>query len=246
MLYSKYRILATLLGTFFLFIMSPVSQETDIQKERVLTLKNFLEKQKDYFVFSAESFDGRVPWENFRNAHDLNEVIFTDRSADSEGVHKLETDLISEVKKESKKSLQIHTSLEIPDREKIFIRPKTKIFFPAGTPVHSFLWLHSDGYSGTAKILIEGPGKRNIQVNMGELDFSGWRRLEGKIPFRNENRLNTKQKKLFELKGILLEFKRKQPRGVFTLHFDRLYFLMQKTSPAYPGSEIEDGWTFKE
>ncbi|HMY69069.1 MAG TPA: hypothetical protein PL163_20665 [Leptospiraceae bacterium] len=246
MLYSKYRILATLLGTFFLIIMSPVSQETDIQKERVLTLKNFLEKEKDYFVFSAESFDGHSPWENYRNDHDLNENIFTDKSADSEDAHKLETDLLPEIKKEFRRSFQIHTSLVIPDREKIFIRPRTKIFFPAGTPVYSFLWMHSEGYTGTAKVLLEGPGRKNIQVNMGELNFSGWKRLEGRIPFMNEIRLNAKKKKLFELKGILMEFKRNQPKGVFTLQFDRLYFLMQKSSPTYPGSEIEDGWTFKE
>jgi hypothetical protein len=85
--------------------------------------------------------------------------------------------------------------------------------------------------------------RENIPVRIGDLNFSGWRRLEVSIGQQviHRNRLNDKIYQ-FRFNGFKIVSHPKEPKGNFLFLHDLVSVLVDTDYNNYAGSEIKDGW----
>lgn len=210
------------------------------------TLLNFLKENKTHFIYPIDLFDGRTPYRLKSSDSFLKELGYVEKEPEN-SEFLLETEGLGDVLKEKEKiSLQVHSYLEIPEREKIRILPKEKKFLPYGIPVRFFLWVHSENYRGNIKAVLNHPRYGRKTILLGELNFYGWKRLEALIPITGKPmRLQIRRKELYELEEIYLDFQKGQRKGTVSVYLDRFLVLMEKSELPYPGFEMEDGWKLK-
>ncbi|MBK8394534.1 MAG: hypothetical protein IPL26_04710 [Leptospiraceae bacterium] len=208
---------------------------------KIKSLKEVVEKGDRYLLHSVETFDGETPWAVYRSTSFLESTRFISKIPVSDAFQ-LESSLYYSEENTKQKSLQIFSNIEIPGRDKIFVKPKFSKPIPAGTPVRAFFWVYSNNYDINLKLIFSQKKSQDISVNFGTLKFNGWRRMDEKITIYNpQDRLNLAKFSKFELKGILLESSASQTKGSFFIFVDQMGVLVEK-SEIYPGSEIPDGW----
>lgn len=226
---------------FFFLISLIFSQDTSRHSD----LLRFLENNQTHRLYLLEKFDGETPYLLKKSDSHLQELIRIPKIPSA--------DEFLEEREEFKKifgdyenfSMEVHTYIEIPDKEKIRIVPKVQKYLPYGIPVRLFLWVYSENYLGKISVNLSHPiyGKRKIEL--GELGFFGWKKMEARVPIFKAPRLNVLRKHFFELEEIVIEFSKKQPKTVVHLYLNHLLVLLEKPTPVYPGVEIEDGWNLK-
>jgi hypothetical protein len=202
----------------------------------------FVEGNKRFILNLVEGFEGDVPWKEDRAEGHIARIEFSKKTPDLPSYRK-ETEFYKTYSHQvSEGSLFYHSSIEIPGKESKILVPKSIRALPSGLPIRVFLWAKSNNLDITIHVIFEDFDKKEISTELGRLDFSGWRRLEGSIPVK-AIRLN--EKKFYTLKGILLKSAPKQKKGVFSLQLDQLSVLIDTLPLDYPGSEIQDGWKLK-
>lgn len=202
------------------------------------------DERSKYSFYVPEDFEGNIPWKIIRSVNSLNQVNLIRKFPRNESFAK-ECEYYKKWKKDMiscEKSIQIHSSFEIPSREKILISPYREIYLPSGTPSQIFIWVHSSNYNFKLKALISFKNREALEADFGNLDFYGWKRLQAKITFQKDTRLNYSKNENFSLHGLLIEPNFGAPKGSFQIYLDQIGILIIKP-PEYPGSEIPDGWT---
>ncbi|MDX1961356.1 MAG: hypothetical protein SFU98_22495 [Leptospiraceae bacterium] len=242
MIHLNYR-KKILLSFFFLSTFFSSISSKDLEEENWEILKLSLSKNSSYKFFYGDILEGKTPWKFYQSTSYVTDTKFVPKIPESK-IFGEETEFFSGILKiDPPRSLQVHAYLEIPDREKLRIRPEEKKILPYSIPIRVFLWLHSSNYAGQAKLVLSHPKKKDTIVVIGDLGYHGWKRLEAVIPIpTGEIKLNNPSKDRFSIKEIVFEFTKNQKRTHVTLFLSRLGFLLDRNTPLYPGIEIEDGW----
>lgn len=235
----------TCLSIFFFcfFFVNSLNFSQDVSKSS--SLIRFLENNQTHTLHLLEKFDGETPYLLKKSDSYLQDLFRVSKIPSTE-------EFLQE-REEFKKifgdyedfSMEIHTYIEIPDREKIRIVPKVHKYLPYGIPTRLFLWVYSKNYLGKLSVNLSHPIYGKQKIELGDLGFFGWKKIEAKVPILKTPRLNILRKNLFELEEIIIEFSKKQPKAVVHLYLNHLLVLIEKPTPNYPGIEIEDGWKLK-
>ena len=151
----------------------------------VLKMSKILNNSKNYELFVAENFDGFDYWEIFQSSSFLNRLKFVNKKPTSEAFSK-ETSLFRF--RNSKKSLMLHTYLIVPFRNTFFLRPRSEISIPLGDPVQFIFWVYSNNYQVTMKLILSQQDNPEITVDLGDLNFKGWKRKKQTISIPKRNR----------------------------------------------------------
>ncbi|MCB1142186.1 MAG: hypothetical protein H7A24_08745 [Leptospiraceae bacterium] len=244
-LYSYYRLIFFFPIIFLSFFLQSLSADEDETIRSIQKLSDFSKQGDRFSVIEIESFDGSRSWEFHKSTSYLQNHSFSENLPDSNPFQK-ETEVFKEVlSKENPRSLFIQTYLEIPDREKIWIRPTEPIVLGRGIPVRASVWLRSESYRGNIFLVWKSSDGKLVRVNGGDLNFWGWKRLDISLPFREKSGLNTYRKKRYEFLGIQMQFSKLQKKSTFLFYLDRILVLLDKKPRDYPGVEIDDGWTLQ-
>ena len=205
--------------SFLFFFVSLWAFDLEDQ-EKIKQIQEVIEKGSRYELQAIELFDGDTPWGISRGTDLYYKSDFTGK----------------------RQSMQIHSNIEIPGRDKWFLKPEFKKSLNAGSPVRVFFWVYSNNYDITLKVIFSQKKSQDIVVNFGTLKFNGWRRLDASITINKlPDRLNLSKLGQFELKGVLLESNSVQQKGSFYIFLDQMGVLIEKPE-IYPGSEVPDGW----
>lgn len=231
----------------FLFLsISILSARDTLPEESVKALQSLLSDSKEYQLFPMELFDGDMPWRIDRNTSYLQSLKFINKTSDSEA-YKTESGLYYNEKsrgltKNPLRALQVHSNIEIPGRDRVYIKPQVPRSLPAGEPILVCIWVYSNNYDSNLKLVLQETGKREFAIDLGSLRFKGWKRIEKQIPKNPKpERLNLFKFSRYELSGLLIETSRHQNKESISVYFDQMGILMEKPA-SYPGSEIPDGW----
>ena len=224
----------------FLLILFKIDGFDSDDLEKVKAIEAVATRGSRYKLYPAELFDGVMPWKISRGSSFLDATSFISKTPTT-GAYKLESKLY--YKEESKtKSMQVYSNIEIPGRDKFFIKPEVSRSLPAGTPSRIFFWVYSNNYAINLRVILSQKKSPDVIVDFGQLKFNGWRRLDAKVNiYKPQERLNLDRFSQFELKGILLESSSFQSKGSFYLFIDQMGILIEKPE-TYPGSEVPDGW----
>jgi hypothetical protein len=223
------------------FSLSLLGEDESIQAERFLTIAK---DSKNFELVGLENFDGETIYKYFRNVSHLQNLSFPEKTPSSP-IYEKETKELGQIYKNDGKSLLIDTYIGNPSRDKIRIEPHYSKFFGGGYPFRISLWVHSNYYKGNLSIIFKNQVFGTMKVDMGSLDFSGWKRLEQKFPFLEKKmRESSPKKEMFYLSAISIEFSKTQAPTHLILYLDRLGVLIEKFSE-YPGREVEDSWGLK-
>ena len=192
-----------------------------------------------------ESFSGDTIFQFKRNISHIQTLSFVPVLPDSE-VYQLESrEFTDQFPKEKNLSLMVQTYLNNPFEERIILEPREPRFFYNGIPIRISLWIQSNYYKGKIILVFNNPLYGDIKLDLGSLDFGGWKRFEKNT---NISSYKFKQKSHFKerftFKGLYLEFTKKQVPTQLLLYFHRLGILIEK-HPTYPGSEVQDDWRIK-
>ena len=227
--------------SFLFFFVSLWAFDLEDQ-EKIKQIQEVIEKGSRYELQAIELFDGDTPWGISRGTSFLESIRFTVKYPNTTP-YKLESDLYYKSDFTGKRqSMQIHSNIEIPGRDKWFLKPEFKKLLNAGSPVRVFFWVYSNNYDITLKVIFSQKKSQDIVVNFGTLKFNGWRRLDASITINKlPDRLNLSKLGQFELKGVLLESNSVQQKGSFYIFLDQMGVLIEKPE-IYPGSEVPDGW----
>jgi len=199
---------------------------------------------KKFDLVCLDNFDGETIYKYFRNVSHLQNLSFPEKIPSS-AIYEKEADELPEIYKKDGKSLLIETYMNNPSREKITIEPHYAKFVEGGYPFRVSLWVHSDYYKGNLYVIFKNSVFGTIKVNMGSLDFSGWKRMEKEFPFLEKKiRDKSPQKEKFNFSSISIEFNKYQSPAHVIIYLDRLSVLLEKFTD-YPGSEIKDSWGLK-
>jgi len=211
-------------------------------QEKIKQIQEVIEKGSRYELQAIELFDGETPWGISRGTSFLESIRFTLKYPDIY-TYKLESELYYKSDFIGKRqSMQIHSSIEIPGRDKWFLKPEFKKSLNTGSPVRVFFWVYSNNYDISLKVIFSQTKSKDIVVNFGTLKFNGWRRLDARITIHKlPDKLNLSKLGQFELKGVLLESNSLQQKGNFYIFLDQMGVLIEKPE-TYPGSEVPDGW----
>ncbi len=225
---------------YLFFSLGLVPQEGSPEVEK------FVLAGKEPGKFQIELLEGfsETPYRYQRNISHLQNIQYTGFLPNSPDFVYEEKSLPELLKDEDGKSLQIQTTLENPPREKLFLEPLEPKRIASGYPFRISVWVHSNSYKGRLFAKFSSKEYGNLKIDLGNLDFSGWRRLESSFPLFRKLRDRDPQKMSFQLQGIGAEFSKAQSPSSLLLHLDRMMVLVEKYE-VYPGSEIEDGWRFR-
>ncbi len=199
---------------------------------------------KKFDLVCLDNFDGETIYKYFRNVSHLQNLSFPEKIPSSP-IFEKETVELPEIYTKDGKSLLIETYINNPAREKISIEPQFSKYVEGGYPFRVSLWVHSDYYRGNLTIQFKNSVFGVQKVNMGSLDFSGWKRMEKEFPFLEKKiRDKTPQKEKFYFSSINIEFNKNQAPAQIIIYLDRLSVLLEKFTE-YPGSEVKDSWGLK-
>ncbi|MCE9501902.1 MAG: flagellar assembly protein FlaA [Leptospira sp.] len=210
---------------------------------RVQILSEIITKEHSYTLFVAEDFEGENLWKINRGISFLNRTEFISKTPESEAF-KLESKLYKDItQRDSRNSLMVQSYFEIPSKETLEIRPNKNIRLPPGIPVRIFVWIFSNDYNMDLSLILSQNRSKDIYLELGEIKFEGWRRIEKKIVLPDRNiRLNLSMQFPFEIKGIKIKPSPFQKRGSFFIYFDQMAVILEKRNTTYSGSEIKDNW----
>jgi hypothetical protein len=224
---------------FILYLISIGALIAD-DMERIKSIHDVISQSDRYKLFAAELFDGEVPWRIVRGASFLDTTSFVSKTPSTDAYR--EDSKLYYKDAVQTKSMQIHSNIEIPGRDKFFVKPELVIPLPAGNPSRIFFWVYSNNYNINLKVILSQKKSADVIIDFGLLKFNGWRRMDAKVTVNKpQDRLNLAKIGKFELKGILLESSSFQSKGSFYLFIDQMGILMEKPE-TYPGSEVPDGW----
>jgi hypothetical protein len=225
---------------YLFFSLRLASQETTPEVQK------FILAGKEPAKFQIELLESfmETPYRYQRSISHLQDLKYTGFLPKSPDFEYEEKSLPGLLKVEDQKSLQIQTTLEIPSREKLFLEPTEPKRITSGYPFRISLWVHSNFYKGRLYVRFNSKEYGNLKIELGDLDFSGWKRLEASFPLLRKQRDRDPQKMSFHFQGIGADFSKAQPPTPFLIHLDRMMVLVEKYE-VYPGSEIEDGWRFR-
>lgn len=139
--------------------------------------------------------------------------------------------------------LFIQTAFNVPGNESFTVKLRQPVALH-GRLISISLWVHSQNYPHSLKLLFLNRQGRSIAINAGRLLWEGWRRLRLDLPagfFDNTNRLIQSRKK-----HQFVGFRLFSPRGGWakskyvSIMLDNLLVLSDTTDNRHPGSEIED------
>lgn len=224
----------------FLFFWTGSGAENSDSLE---TLIKLIKSSKNHELICPEPFGGQTPYVFFRNVSHIQSATYPDISPDSEDYKKESEEL--PIFPPTQKSLEIHTSLENPAREKIILHPVVPKFFRQGIPVRISVWVYSNRYEGSLSLVFKHPGRGESRVEIGSLLFSGWKRFEKSFPYHsNPGGPRSPESLTHHFSSIEIQFKKTQPPGPVVIRLHRMGIVLEKYAE-YPGSEIMDDWRFK-
>ena len=203
-------------------------------------MNQILSRSHNYELFLAENFKGFDYWEIIQSSSFINRLKVTSKNPNYAAFNK-ETSLFNF--SNSKKSLMLHTYLEIPFRNIFYLQPRSKIKIPLGDPVQFIFWVHSNHYQVSMKLILFQQDNPETIVDLGKLNFKGWKRIKKKIYiFKRNQRENLIYQKPFYLEKIYFQPHRSQKKGDFILYFSRMMFLIDKTKKIQTNIQIKDNW----
>lgn len=217
-----------------------------VSQESASEVRKFILAGKAPGKFQIELLESfwETPYRYQRNISHLQDLKYTGFLPNSPDFEFEQKSLPELIKEEDQKSLQIQTTLENPAREQLFLEPLEPRRIVSGYPFRISVWVHSNYYKGRLYARFFSKEYGNLKIDLGNLDFSGWRRLESSFPLFRKIRERDPKKMSFLLQGIGAEFSKAQSPSPLLLHLDRMMVLVEKYEK-YPGSEIEDGWRFR-
>ncbi|MBE7410772.1 MAG: flagellar assembly protein FlaA [Leptospiraceae bacterium] len=233
-----------LLNTFSL--PAPARQKEKDLNGNIKILEETIKNKETYEIFLADDFEGSRPWQIYRGISFLNKTEFISKVPDLEAFL-LEQKIYSKIYKNNvRNSLMIHSFLENPGKQNLDIRPQETIRLPPGVPIRFFLWVFSNDYNMSLKLIISQKKSKDLYYDIGSLKYEGWRRLETAIDIPPKNiKLHLSLQVPLEIKGLRIEPSPFQKRGVFYIYVDQMGFLLEKQKTIYPGSEVKDNWSFE-
>ncbi|XDD52014.1 flagellar filament outer layer protein FlaA [Leptospira sp. WS92.C1] len=221
---------------------APVKRDED-EASRVLILEKILADWKQYNLFLVDSFDGERPWEIYRGISFLNEIRFNSQIPSNEAYLKEREFYPDLTPANDYRSMMIQTFFENPKHSHLEIRPKEKIRLPIGIPTRIFFWMYSSSQNAKIELVLHQHRSKEIIVELGDLTFDGWKRMEKKLEIPGRNvKLNRNLRYPFEIAAIRLIPGPFQKKGEFVFYLDRMGILVDTRDESYPGAEIKDNW----
>lgn len=91
------------------------------------------------------------------------------------------------------------------------------------------------------KAILSQRNTKDLAIDLGELNFHGWKRIEAKVSLiKKPDRLNLSKREEFSLAALVFESGLRMPKD-FVVHIDQISMVIEKYGE-YSGSEIPDAW----
>lgn len=145
-----------------------------------------------------------------------------------------------------KQSLEARCFFFRPGFEKVILTPhvaSNRGIYISGRVVAISAWVKGAGKKDRLKAIFADSYNRQYVVDLGDLGFTGWERLEKSLPYFAQKR----DKKNRSLYGIyfrnlqVVSASGEQP-GLTTFLFWGIQFLVDKSEQKYSGVDIPDNW----
>lgn len=240
----KYISAKLLFIVYLCFIQIPLYSNPK-SLEAVKKVEKILKSDEYSELFIIDDFEGTTLWKIHRATNFLNRTEFIAKTPSSD-TFQYETKVYQTIYPiTTMKSLMLHSYFEIPKLEKVFIKPTNPISFPRGIPIRIFLWVYSNNYNMDLYLTIT-QNLKEIPIELGNLKFQGWKRIEAQIPLSKNNRILHDRKNIpFIVKGFTIKGGSFQKKGSFFIYLDQMAVLLDKSTSIYPGSEILDDWDIR-
>ena len=225
---------------FFFFFPFVLFSNEDVYLKDISKTTQVLENSKNYELFLVENFLGFDYWQILSSSSFLNRLKVVDKFPD---LNSYTEESKSFKISNSKKSLMLHTFLENPTRNAFFIKPRTKIRFNLGLPVQVILWVYSNNYNTSMKLILTQEKHPDMKVELGDLNFKGWKRIQKPVVISKRNyKSNLMRKNPIYLDRLYFHPKHNQKKGDFFIYITRIKFILDKTRMRQVNIEIRDEW----
>jgi hypothetical protein len=231
-----------ILASLFPLASAPRKQDED-ELGRVELLDRVLKERSTYKLFLIDSFENQNPWKIYRGNSFLNQTEFIAKTPESSAFLAESNLLVKNENFDTKKSFMIHSFIELPGIDKVEIRPEAPIFLPDGIPIRLQFWAYSENVDMTIKLIIEQKKSSDLIMEIGNLKFDGWKRIEAKLQIPSKNiRLVQSLQIPLKIKAIRFHSAPHQKKGPFFVYLDQMTVLLETSTAIYSGSEIKDNW----
>ena len=231
-----------ILASLFPLSSAPRKQDAD-ELGRVELLERVLKERSTYKLFLIDSFENQNPWKIYRGNSFLNQTEYIAKTPESAAFVEESNLLLTNQNLETKKSFMIHSFIELPGIDKVEIRPEAPIFLPDGIPIRLQFWAYSENVYMTMKLILEQKKSSDLIMEIGNLKFDGWKRVEAKLQIPSKNiRLVQSLQIPLKIKAIRFNSAPHQQKGPFFVYLDQMTVLLETSTAIYSGSEIKDNW----
>lgn len=232
----------------FILLSLEVSSAPRVREDDIIGRIQILEKaiaaHPSFLLQEIDSFEGEIPWKIFRGDSFLNSTEFVAETPKLQKGFSEEWDYYSKTFSLSNRtSLMIHSHFEGGPPFQAEIKPHSKILIRRGRPMRIFFWVYSQNINMSLRLVLSQRGNVDQRIDLGELNFLGWKRIEKQIV------LNDRTFKILESKQTPISVKALELKGgpylkpgAFFLYIDQMFVLLETSVLNYSGSEISDTW----
>jgi hypothetical protein len=219
----------------------PKPYDVDAQ---INSLKQFMLKFSDrYSLQLVDGFEKEFLYSPGANSSDLSDIRFLYLVPKNQAYENEKSIILKYAAQNVSfdRSLFIHTSFNIPGQNFHFI-PHKQIELK-GQLYSASIWINSNNTQNSLSLLFKNASEKNVEVNIGKLNWNGWKRLEIQLPQSLQRRgknFATRYKHSFT--GFLLRSPTGKETSTVSLMIDNFLIISDTKEISYPGSEILDNW----
>ena len=211
---------------------------------QVRFLDEFLTQFKDSFqLHLVDSFEQELLYSPRANSTDLSDIRFLFKTPDKNAFEMEKNIIQKHIKKEIsfERSLFIHTSFNLSGQHFQLLSHRPVAL--TGQLFRASLWVHSNHTYNTLSLLFNNAEGREIEVNLGRMNWFGWRRIDVRLPaslYRRGRNFQTRYRHSF--KGFVIRSPTGRDPENASILIDHLLVLSNVKELSYPGAEILDNW----
>ena len=207
-------------------------------------LVQFLTKFSDrYALLLTDGFEKEFLYYPRNNSTDLADIRYIFRTPENKAFENEKSIVLkyAETNATFERSLFIHTSFNIPGQN-FHIIPHKPIALK-GQLYRASIWIHSNNSNNSFSLLFKNASGKDVEVNLGRLNWNGWKRLDKELPkslYRRGKNFATRYRHTFT--GFLIRSPTGRDTENASLMIDNFLIVSDIKEISYPGSEILDNW----